>query len=97
MTTERERLIELVLPELGCDFHRPDYGACAACGPTAERVAEALTEAGYRLTDKCEACDGSGLYPNPTGVFYAPTEWLGCPDCRGDGRLIRDAEGGGNG
>jgi hypothetical protein len=56
-------------------------------------AARAVISAGYRLTEECEACGSSGLYPNPTGVFYAPTEWLGCPDCMGAGRLIRPTGG----
>lgn len=36
-------------------------------------------------TDACLSCNGSGIYPNPTGVYFTPTEWLGCPDCRGTG------------
>jgi hypothetical protein len=39
----------------------------------------------------CRSCQGSGLYPNPTGVFYAPTEWLGCPDCQGTGNFDQRA------
>jgi hypothetical protein len=53
---------------------------------------EAMYAAGIRVTQECEPCKGSGLYPNPTGVFYAPTEWLGCPDCMGAGRVIPSAE-----
>lgn len=46
-----------------------------------------LCEPGYVCAfHRCDSCQGSGLYPNPTGVFYAPTEWLGCPDCEGTGR-----------
>lgn len=55
-------------------------------------AARAVLAAGYRPTVECEACRGSGLYPNPTGVFYAPTEWLGCPDCQGAGRVFPPEE-----
>lgn len=58
-----------------------------------------LTVHGWRLLDDdggtrecsaqpCESCKGSGLHPNPTGVFYAPTEWVGCPDCNGTGEVV---------
>lgn len=59
----------------------------------AEVYARTVLEAGYRLTEACAACQGSGLYPNPTGVFYAPTEWLGCPDCMGAGRVLPPGSG----
>lgn len=77
-STEEVRLVEVMSPAIGDACTLDELRAYAA----------RILAAGWRPTDECEACHGSGLYPNPTGYFAAPTEWLGCPDCMGAGRLM---------
>ena len=81
LTPEKDALAELIW-----NTSRADEGTISATG--ANIIARALRGAGYRITDECDACKGSGLCPNPSGYVGAPIEWLGCPDCMGAGRVF---------
>lgn len=96
MASETDHAVERLATEIsGCLSNvsdLPKWMQIHALGrdtrPLLILTARAVLAAGYRPTVECESCKGSGLYPNPTGMFYAPTEWLGCPDCQGVGRTF---------